>query len=813
MGSKAIEIIRDDVWHQTLLHSRDANDIPASKAGEIAKLLDSGLQQRDYTMGGGYQRDTTSQVVALTEHPHFVSQAERHKSSNLMGSEMSSEMLMQLDLIQAAGSMTKDLKETILEISESVDTLTAAQRNQFVAVVFNTYQLHQANAGRITLPVGQIENLARDTLDIMKDLANDVILPVSLKQSAVNVIKTTEQQFQIPGLSNQINQFEKMTSSSNVLEQSVGALKATLMDILNDESLSEEKRQSIEDTLKQLDDVDDGEPIPRDVLKSLSSIAESLLDGNSSPELKNLQKTLEKNIEKTKEANLFVKAEKFNLTVGQVRSIEATMDQLDTLGEALPNSESTLKEMIAEAVLAMDSEPISIKAAAKLEAVTDYLQDPKFESIKQNYEGVTDLAALSESSSRFTQKIIMDGLSKQLDIPKSEVQSIVDLYKTLDSKNNLDNAQSIGFKGLVSEALSSINKNPLSIAALSTIDRLARVPGDGGFIASIKSNAVSVSKIVTSAIEKNHGIPRLSIQSFVNTYGAIQKSVAKISSSDRPLRNMARQTLDAISTSPVSIATAGMIKTFGQSLSPNLQGPRLQSAIQSIQETQATLLAKVHNIAPQVVKSAIDLTSSLATTRDAIAPMMDNIKASPIVNAINETIQNISQSPASVQTILKGTEALYDKGLEKLSKTNETVQKTIDTAKTNLDNFKSNVIEIMAEKSGQPIKAVKENINSILDSVKQAAGLAPNPAPQFRPESYVETKTPQNLDIHKMDTEKPSLFEKPNKPNCPICPARDFCGLGKSVRRTVNKTFGAVSSGGLFKKDTSRKLGQRPGPK
>jgi hypothetical protein len=126
------------------------------------------------------------------------------------------------------------------------------------------------------------------------------------------------------------------------------------------------------------------------------------------------------------------------------------------------------------------------------------------------------------------------------------------------------------------------------------------------------------------------------------------------------------------------------------------------------------------------------------------------------------------------------------------------------------------VIEIMAEKSGQPIKAVKENINSILDSVKQAAGLAPNPAPQFRPESYVETKTPQNLDIHKMNTEQPSLFKR-MMGGCGSCTSA-FCGACKggaaaSAKQTVNKLFSTVSGGGLFKKDTSRKLGQRPGPK
>jgi len=488
----------DDVCYQALSHSRNADDSSNNTAAQIAQILDSGLQHRDYTMGGGYQRDTTSKILALSDHPHFISLAERHALSSAIDAEMSAEMLLQLDLIQAAGSMTKDLKETIAEISAKAETLSESQKLKFVEVVFNTYQLYQANEGRIALPTVQIEKLANDTLEIMRELAIDVVLPPSLKTVSLDIIKTTASTFQLPELSAAIETFEKDTSPTIILEQTVDTLKETLLVLLGQDDLNDEARNEIEEILERLNELEDGEPIPRDILKSLDEIATQIIEINSSPALAAIAETLTKNIEAVREANIPVKAEKFNLSIDQVRAIESTMDRLEALGEELPKDEVTLKDMIAETILTLDTEPVSIKAMAKLEAVTDELQDPKFKVLEQTSPILAVLAAPIVTSSKFVQKFLTDGVAKKFNIPKESVKNFVNLYKTIDTQNRSLPATS-PLKQIILSTLNSLNKTPTSLKTFAKLDAITDKLQNPKFKASAQASTFLAAPIITSS--------------------------------------------------------------------------------------------------------------------------------------------------------------------------------------------------------------------------------------------------------------------------------------------------------------------------
>ena len=813
--SKAVQITNDDVWYQTLLHSRNANETSAQKAGEIAKLLDSGLQHRDYTIGGGYQRDGVSRVASLTDHPHFVSQAERHKSSSAMGAEMTSTMLMQLDLIEAAGSMTKDLKQTIIEISSTADSLSHDQKGQLVGVVFNTYQLHQANTGRMSLSNTQLEMLAKNTLDAMEDLANDVVLPPSLKTPALDVIKTTDTLFKVDGLTAAIASFESNTAPARILEQAVDTLQQALSAMLGHEDLSEADRQNIENILEEIENIEDGEPMPREVLKMLDSLVNNFENVGDDLVLSNLVKTLSDNIETVREANITVKADKFGLSIEQVRSIEATMDRLEALSDEIPDGEVAMKDMLAEAVLALDTEPTSIKAIAKLERVTDALQSQNFKNLAKSMPVVADLATPIVTSSKFIQKFLIENVATKFDMPKSAIKNFVALYKDIDIQLSTSPDLSNGMKSVMAEVLTNLNQKPSSIATLSALNRLGDTIKDNNIATSLKSSVMITSEVISETVARTPNLPRPTVNEFATAYSAIKRSVHNAPSLRMATKKMVSETLKTFSDNPVSIAAAGLMDNVKKTLSQEEASPKkLETIIQSVQDKQAQVIAKVANVTPQFVEKAIDLVSSMAAVRDSIVPTKENIKESPIVQTINTVIKEISKSPVSVQGLVKATETLYGKGLKSIIPNNAEVKKTVDSAKERLNDFKDSVATVVATRINQPPSVVRENINTVLNTVKQAVQLTPDTTPKFRPKSYVEVNKPEGLDIHKIKIEEPSMFKKIIG-GCGPCTAA-FCGsckggVGATVKQVTSNVFNGLANNRLFG-NRSRKLGQRSGP-
>lgn len=423
-----------DHLHHVMLHSRGQSGHVDTIAGQLANMY--GLQkQRHLTMGGGYQADIDyTKISALSQIPHIDFKVERHTMSSAHNNAHELDKLnFQLDMIQAAGSMTAELKDVIAELSEKSHLLTEEQQFKFVRTLFNTYQLQQATEGRIELTRAQMEKLAMEMLDDMTLLARDIVLPEGLKKAAVRTIRDAAEKFGLDNVFERLDRFEAETSAGTILRHSVDALKATLMALMEQDELGEALKQEIQDILDALDGVEDGNHIPRDVMKALESLSDkiselSLADG-ASLALKNLAEQLAADTAKTKEANIILRAEKSGLTVAQIRALDAYMDKLEALAQELPEDQADLKSLIAEAVAALDADPVSVKSLALTETLSDKLKSP---ALDQLAGGVADLLPALRDQSNFIQKMQIDGIGKKHDMSPTFVRESSSLYRALD---------------------------------------------------------------------------------------------------------------------------------------------------------------------------------------------------------------------------------------------------------------------------------------------------------------------------------------------------------------------------------------------
>lgn len=227
--SAAVLIQEDDIFQGVFPHSK-------AKTSDIGKIAESIrmnniARNRHLTIGGGAYQTDDSKIITITEVSNFNLSVERHRSDDVRHATV--EMNLQLDLIQAAGAMTAQLKDSITEIVSNANSMTTEDQKNIVRVVFNTYQLQQANDGRIVLSTDQMESMAKDTLDTMTILAKEVVLPEQLKSISTQIISQTASKFQIPSLPFAIVKFKQDTAPTKILNQTVEAVKKSLQVLLD----------------------------------------------------------------------------------------------------------------------------------------------------------------------------------------------------------------------------------------------------------------------------------------------------------------------------------------------------------------------------------------------------------------------------------------------------------------------------------------------------------------------------------------------------------------------------------------------------
>jgi hypothetical protein len=470
--------------------------------GEIAKQLAEmyGLQkQRHNTMDGSSPSNFDHRTItALAQTPHIALSVIPSQSNDMRDEDLTMDQLnLQLDLIEKAGDMVDQMADAIAEIVNNIDNYSPEHIEQILTVVENTHKLDMVNDGRIALPTAEIEKLATETMEAMEQLFKDDVLPPTLKEAVLPIIEKTAAIFQIPSLDTRIQEFKQNTSEVSKLTKTIEVLKTSLAELLLQDDLPEELREEIEEKLEQLDALEEGEPLPRELIKELDALSEKitqveisqlkeslteilsqddldpelrkeveatlealneLKDGEPIPDdiaqtLQNLSEKIDgfdapksieikAQIEAVKEQNILARAEIYNISPAQVRAIDSYMDKLDVLQENLPNNEDaiTLKDMIAEALIALDKNPSSIEAMAAVETVAAHIADPKLIQhiieISPEPTLLQKIFPILQTQSKFVVKTQTDSIAKNQNTSTARVREASTIYRTLSQAKN-----------------------------------------------------------------------------------------------------------------------------------------------------------------------------------------------------------------------------------------------------------------------------------------------------------------------------------------------------------------------------------------
>jgi hypothetical protein len=300
----------------------NANHAPGAIAKQLAEMY--GLQkQRHNTMDGSSPSNMNHRTIReLAETPHMALSIIPSQTNDMRDTDLTMEQInLQLDLIEKAGDMVDQMEAAIAEIVNNIDSYSEHHIEQILTVVENTHTLDMVNDGRIALPTAEIEKLATETLDAMEQLFNDDVLPPTLKEVTLPIIEKTAAIFQIPSLDTKIQEFKHNTSEVSKLAKTIDALKATLAEILLQDDLSDELREEIEEKLEQLDALEDGEPLPRELMKDIEALSEKIIEAGIP-----LASELKAQVATVKEQNVLARAEIHNMSPAQVRAIDSYMD-------------------------------------------------------------------------------------------------------------------------------------------------------------------------------------------------------------------------------------------------------------------------------------------------------------------------------------------------------------------------------------------------------------------------------------------------------------------------------------------------------
>jgi hypothetical protein len=658
MGCPAF--IDDQTLHHAYVHSRGQNGAIDTVAGQLAETY--GLhRQRHLTMGaGGYQADVDyTKISALLNIPciHFV--AERHALSDLNDNDPN--FHFQMDMIVAAGAFVAELKDVIAEIGAMAETLSPEQKAKFVEAIFNTYQLQQAREGRIELTVAQIETLSLETIEILDDLAKDMVLPQGLKQISINIIRDHATTHGLDSVHGRLDRFEKETTPKALLEQSVEGLITTLQAMLDTNDLDDKTRERIETILEQIDQLEEGEPLTRDLMKELKGLSdyfETQVElGGISPELMKLSSDLKQDIFKVSEANTLVKADKYNLTVAQVRAIETMMDRLDEIAENLPDTERDLKQEIAEAVRLLDQEPTSLKAVAALDTLVDKIMSSKIQNIGVAMPVLSAAIASFSSERKFIQKIQIDNFARDQKIPRESAQDFVATYKTLQSLGSEKSGLAPPVRTQIKEALQAMSVAPISIAATAKLQSIIPV-----ILPKIHTSVSAPLKQVTQQViatqmkvaETVYAVPKKMVEQSVKMFQSLDHLKQSVMTATKPLFTKIGGNNDVPAT-PNPIIT-----TIEQAMESINRAPDKIDAV--VATVTATVANGVENLATKVTSVSDVLQETKGRVEEFTKQAVETIAektGKPIIivkNMVSSMIEQVKSSLSTTPATPKPTE-------------------------------------------------------------------------------------------------------------------------------------------------------------
>jgi hypothetical protein len=364
----------DDRFIMACHHSKETN--PYDNMGDIVEKLGA-VRTKQLNMGGSSNADVNSLTNLNIGQDNLTCAGVITSISD----ERTPEEKLKLEIAYAFGSEVAQMADFIAEVMQSLgpdSKLSQAQKEQLFETVGEIITLKNLmNTGM--LPEGQarleamIAETANKIADLLLDGLNQKMVSPAITEFVHQMLIDVGAQYDIPELSEKMVKIEGRMNPESYLQDSIAEMILQLNEMVESQDLSDEAKAEIEALIEKMElAAENGEPLPRDVMKALDNLGETFPDIH-------LPQAFADSLDTLKDANIVMKAETLGISIDQVQSIESAIETLETQLQELsnqdsPSEETTLEiEALIEKLTAFSDEgiPLDREAIKSLETIAE----------------------------------------------------------------------------------------------------------------------------------------------------------------------------------------------------------------------------------------------------------------------------------------------------------------------------------------------------------------------------------------------------------------------------------------------------------
>lgn len=373
-------IITSDRFEVALVHS------DSGLGGKSRQLVDlnGSYRAKSYDMKGmgtNAQVNDLGLMTMIANTQSLVLSGEPTEIESLVDNAM--HQRFDIELLRAFGVEVATMGDFIQEVMAGLgenSPLTPEQKSQLQDLVGEIITLKKLTSLGV-LPQGterlqmMIAATAEKIADILKDGLDNRALSKAVTEFAYNMLDKTVKTYGLNELSEKLVAIEGRMNPQNYMVKSVAELVTQLTALLEQPDIEDALKDDITKMLDDLADREQGQPLPRDILKQLDALVEKL------PETHAVK--IQKSIETVRDANSVLKAEISGMTVAQVQKVESLITELDVMKDGLSQSNEPLTteqkqliEQLDQTIQSLDANPADIKAAQSVEKLQSRLSVP-----------------------------------------------------------------------------------------------------------------------------------------------------------------------------------------------------------------------------------------------------------------------------------------------------------------------------------------------------------------------------------------------------------------------------------------------------
>ncbi len=349
-------IIRDSSFELGFVRSSDQN---AGKAKQLVEMNGS-YRTRKLDMNGA---GTNAQINNLG----LLTMLGNAKTLTLCGEAASyndvrsREDQLKIDMVRAFGGEIAHMNDFVKDIMHMLgegSPLSIEQQDQLFELATEIVNLKNlTNVGVMPEAAAKLESMiaevAHKIADLLLDGMDNKIIPKSVADVAHNMVVDVAEKYNVASLEDKITKIEGRVNPQEYHINAVEAVIAHLAEMLENEDLSEDAKAEIESLIEQMETaLENGEPIPADTIKALETLGENHADITVTADLAQALETL-------KDATIVMMADKYGVTVAQMRQIESLAEASDVPLQDVSVVEAIIEKLGVEA----DSGPVELKAA------------------------------------------------------------------------------------------------------------------------------------------------------------------------------------------------------------------------------------------------------------------------------------------------------------------------------------------------------------------------------------------------------------------------------------------------------------------